>query len=182
MFASATAKLLTRTTFEDTPRPDYKGETLSTVCRAWQGATGGGGYGQAWWDGKVRYAHILAWEDEHGPVPDGLQIDHLCRNKPCWNPAHLEAVTFAENLRRGARPVLSPDALRRRTAKTRAARLALTHCARGHPYDEENTYVDPHGWRNCRTCKRGKDRARWRAERGWTDLDREPRKWQRRSA
>lgn len=74
-----------------------------------------------------------------GPVPDGLQLDHLCRNRGCCNPAHLEPVTCRENLLRG-------DTLN-------AANAGKTHCVRGHAFDEANTTWNGTK-RHCRTCHR----------------------------
>lgn len=93
------------------------------------------GYGRVHLDGRHRFAHCAAYEVEHGPIPDGLEIDHLCRNHGCFNPAHLEAVTHLENMRR--------------SAPARKAR-----CAHGHPYTPENTYIRPGGGRDCRACIR----------------------------
>ena len=95
----------------------------ATACWQWQGAFVNG-YGKAsiWSNGKslkVR-AHRLAYEAFVGPIPDGLELDHLCRQRPCCNPEHLEPVTHLENLRRG-KPV------------------HVTHCPRGHAYNAENT-------------------------------------------
>ena len=86
-------------------------------------------------------AHVVAYELLIGPVPDGLELDHLCRVPACVNPSHLEAVTHAENCRRGRAGAHNAD---------------KTHCPRGHPYDEENTYwFGPDGkWRDCRACVR----------------------------
>lgn len=67
------------------------------ACWQWQGCTNGTGYGQISLDAKMRYAHRLAYELMVGPIPEGLVIDHLCRNKGCVNPDHLEAVTTEVN-------------------------------------------------------------------------------------
>jgi hypothetical protein len=83
-------------------------------------------------------AHRVAYQEFVGPIPDGYVIDHLCRNPPCCNPAHLEAVPFRVNLRRGLHG--------------REMRGTVTHCPSGHPYDERNTYISPKGLRNCRKC------------------------------
>lgn len=93
------------------------------------------GYGRFQLDGRSAGAHRVAYELLVGPIPGDLQIDHLCRVKHCVNPLHLEVVTVQENLRRR---VLVPK----------------THCQRGHPFDDENTYVDRDGWRRCRPCAR----------------------------
>lgn len=89
-------------------------------------------------------AHVFAYERAHGPVPDGLQIDHLCRTTLCVNPDHLEAVTPTENMRRGN----SPHAINARK----------THCKRGHELTEANCYTGPR--RACRHCAREAARAR----------------------
>ena len=81
------------------------------------------------------YSHRFSYEERRGPVPDGLQLDHLCRNRACVNPDHLEAVTAAENVRRGIRP-------------------EKTHCPSGHSYDATNTGVNRKGVKVCRMCRR----------------------------
>ncbi len=119
-------------------------------CWVWAAALYRSGYGAFRADDKARRAHIVAYELVAGPVPDGLELDHLCRNKACVNPAHLEPVTRAVNLTRGIGPSL-----------TRARRKP--HCKRGHEYDNTNTYVDPAGRRHCRICRdyhRGRSRAK----------------------
>lgn len=89
-------------------------------------------------------AHRWAYEQENGPLPEGLECDHLCRTPSCIRPSHIEAVTHRENLLRG---------------QTVAARSAqATHCPQGHPYDEANTYVCPRGKRQCRQCRREANR------------------------
>ncbi len=94
-------------------------------------------------------AHRQAYTLTNGPIPDGLILDHLCRNRPCPNPGHSEPVTYQENLLRG------PTTLA-------AQNVAKTHCPHGHPYDEANTYFWKDGSRHCRACSREKRRA-WRA-------------------
>lgn len=92
---------------------------------------------------QTRLAHRVSYELPHGPIPAGLEIDHLCRVPACVNPAHLEAVTHAENLQR------SP-----------LGRAARTHCPLNHPYDDENT-IRRNGRRICRECARLSSRARY---------------------
>lgn len=107
-------------------------------------SVGSHGYGQVQHaDRRPRLAHRMTYEHFRSPIPDGAQIDHLCRVRACCNPDHLEAVSQAENIRRGA--------------------LERTHCPQGHAYDEANT-IRRRGHRECRTCKLVND-ARYRAKR-----------------
>lgn|SRR5215469_7516285 len=108
---------------------------MLTPCWIWRGSLRKG-YGQI----LGRMAHKVIYEEMIGPVPNGLQLDHLCRNRNCVNPYHLEPVTARENLMRG---------------KTlAAANASKTACSRGHAFTEENTYwrKDRLG-RNCRICR-----------------------------
>jgi hypothetical protein len=117
-------------------------------CWIWKGGAAGsdGAYGRMQVDKKVMPAHRFAYEVFVGPVPVGMEIDHLCRNRLCCNPLHLEAVTHSENVRRGDSP------LRHRNK---------THCPAGHPYAGDNLRIEHCRSgvqsRHCMTC----DRARW---------------------
>lgn len=111
-------------------------------CWSWTGQINRGGYGHI---GLRRlqgqHAHRVIYELTYGPIPDGLHIDHLCRNRACVNPDHLEAVTNHENMLRGiSRP---------------AVNARKTQCKRGHPFDEANTYRH-RGTRHCRTCAKAR--------------------------
>lgn len=106
-----------------------------TDCWMWGGLMRRDGYGRAWTGVGSRRAHRVAYELTVGPIPRGLELDHLCRNPGCVNPAHLEAVTHEENVRRGIR-----------------WNLSKTHCPSGHPYDEKNTRWYQ-GRRYCRACQ-----------------------------
>lgn len=129
------------------PRVDMSGD-----CWLWTGPPDRDGYGKFTVTGSQRaFAHRFAYEQLVGPIPDGLQLDHLCRVPACVRPEHLEPVTCRENLLRG---------------KTMAAaRAAQTECHRGHPFDEKNTYVNKYGHRSCRLCNSEKSR-RYYARRG----------------
>lgn len=117
------------------------------TCFLWAGATTTSGYGQATFGGRHVYAHRLLYQLMRGQIPEGMVIDHLCRQPLCVNPAHLEVVTNAENIRRGN----SPGAIAARTNR----------CMRGHELTPENTYIRlDNGHRMCRACRRERDRLR----------------------
>ena len=110
------------------------------ACWEWTGARATG-YGQVWFEGRVQQAHRIVYEALIGPIPEGFELDHLCRNRCCVNPAHLEPVTSRENTMRGVGPT--------------AINAAKTHCKRGHPLSPGNVYTRPGtNGRECLTCKR----------------------------
>lgn len=111
----------------------------TTNCINWLGCKQRG-YGRFGQDGQMHQAHRFAFEALIGPVPKGMVLDHLCRNRACMNPAHLEPVTMRENTLRGEGP--SAIAARR------------SHCAAGHLLNAENTYLRKSGARECWVCKR----------------------------
>lgn len=121
-------------------------------CWLWTAAPNEHGYGIFRNAAKKNVrAHRWAYENAVGCVPEGLDLDHLCRNRGCVNPAHLEPVTSTENMRR------APPG-------RRAWRKLITHCPQGHEYTLENTRIRG-GVRCCRTCTLTRQRAAYRAKR-----------------
>lgn len=119
-------------------------------CIEWTAGTNGVGYGiiHLGRDGgfKKVYAHRWHYEYMKGPIPEGLHLDHLCRNTLCVNPEHLEPVTVRENLIRGV--------------GFSGVNARKTHCIRGHELTGDNLYVYPNGGRYCRACERHRDREK----------------------
>lgn len=102
-------------------------------CWLWIASVNKGGYGQCYRGGKLHRAHRLVYSLMVGPIPDGLQLDHLCRRRCCVNPEHLEPVTAKENVRRSL------------SARTQGANV----CQRGHQVEGDNDYRGA-----CRECSR----------------------------
>ena len=113
----------------------------SSGCWLWTGCIGHG-YGQIWAGNKRnKSAHRVMYEAFRGPVPAGLELDHLCRVTACCNPFHLEAVSHTVNVQRGTRggPTL--------------INANATECKYGHPLSGDNLYIYPSGKRGCRQCR-----------------------------
>lgn len=108
---------------------------LAKPCRVWEGYLGPKGYGLYTMNGVRDYAHRQSYRWFVGPIPDGLHIDHLCRNHGCVEPTHLEPVTPKVNAERGEK-------------------ATKTHCVNDHEFTEANAYIAPdNGTRKCRTCR-----------------------------
>jgi hypothetical protein len=116
------------------------GYDVVNECWIWRGAKDRKGYARFRdSDGRTVSVHRFAYQNTVGEIPDGMVLDHLCRNPGCCNPAHLEPVTNAENIRRG---------------RQGQPQLSRTHCPKGHPYDDANTLRYRANERLCRECQR----------------------------
>lgn len=112
-------------------------------CWPWPKSVGSHGYGQIGWyvgpNSTMTTCQRASWEAFRGPIPEGLTVDHECRNRVCWNPGHLRLLTNEENGRDNGH-------------------AKKTHCPRGHLYDEDNTRITKGGrGRACKACE-----VRWR--------------------
>jgi hypothetical protein len=122
-----------------------------TGCWLWLRTLDRDGYGSIQVNKRHMRAHRVSYETHRGPIPDGLQIDHLCRVRCCVNPDHLEPVTCRENLMRG---------------DTAAARYAAaTVCKHGHPFDQANTLYTREGRRVCHACRNARALAAYHRRR-----------------
>lgn len=124
-------------------RPQYRVD--DSGCWLWEWYVHRSGYGMLRQDGRARYAHRVIYERFRGPIPKGLQLDHLCRVRHCVNPDHLEPVTARENQRRGN--------------GWPGIHARKTHCIRGHEFTPENTMIVLNG-RNCAACAHMRSLAR----------------------
>lgn len=134
------APLLERLEVKIEPEPN-------SGCHIWLGCTNQYGYGLVNVDGHSRLAHRIVYAVRRGEIPNGLPLDHKCRTRRCVNENHLEAVSLAENIRRGE------------SVSARNARK--TRCPRGHPYSSDNVAPWAKGRRVCLICKRERDRNDW---------------------
>jgi HNH endonuclease len=120
-------------------------------CWLWQGAltkksrSGVGGYGVFFLDGKTTYTHRFIYESFKGIIKKGYVIDHLCRDRGCVNPDHLEAVTTQENIKRGTSGEFNKS---------------KTKCPKGHDYASGNVLLYNNAWRICKTCNNERSRQR----------------------
>ena len=120
---------------------------LPNGCWQWLGGKQENGYGRTTRRGSDCLAHRFVYRRLRGEIPEGLTLDHLCRNRLCVNPDHLEPVTAGENVLRGVGPC--------------AVNARKTHCHKGHPLSGDNLYVKPNGRRRCRICSRENARQHW---------------------
>ena len=121
---------------------------LDSGCWEWMAYTNACGYGVFGVPprGRTMLAHRWVYEFMIGEIPEGLVLDHLCRNRACVNPYHLEPVTHAVNMSRGSN-------------------ATRTHCKHGHEYTSENTYIQSKGSRACVTCARQRAAEQHKRER-----------------
>ena len=113
-------------------------------CWLWTGYVNSWGYGTVWSSAakKVRYAHRVSYEQKTGlTIPDGMDINHLCRVRCCVNPDHLEVLPRSEHM-------------------SRQLSATKTHCVRGHPLSGENIYLYANRFRQCRACRAIRDRQK----------------------
>lgn len=116
-------------------------QIVADSCWLWQGPVNSGGYGVFMpASNRPVGVHRFAYEFCVGPIPAGLQLDHLCRVRLCVNPDHLEPVTGTENVRRSDGPSLT------------RARMTKAICKNGHPFNSANTYIRRTGNKACRPC------------------------------
>ena len=138
-------------------------------CFEWVRAKTGDGYGEIRFEGPVQKVHRVVWSNFVGPIPDDLEIDHLCRNRACANLDHLEPVPHVINSQRGTAG-----------EKARAWSLSKTHCPQGHSYEGDNLVMEKvHGRgeiRRCATCRREQNQRQNERRRGEINSER----WQQR--
>lgn len=120
-------------------------------CWLWSGSRGDGGYAKLSVNNKNVFVHRFIYQNLVGPIPEGLELDHVrargCTHRHCINPDHLEPVTSSQNTQRG--------------------KSMIRHelCVNGHPFDDDNTYVSPRGFRVCRACLKARSSNVYQAKR-----------------
>ena len=119
-------------------------------CWPWLAHHSPKGYGYFNFEGKNIQSHRISYMLFIGPLPEGKEVDHLCRNRICQNPWHLQAVTHIVNLHRRIGS--------RKGTHNRLKRPLKAFCLKGHPFDESNTYIDKYGHRQCKMCKRERNK------------------------
>ena len=120
----------------------------SDDCWEWQGGLYSNGYARCRFNGKEHLVHRWAYETFIAMIPDGLHCHHVCYNRACVNPQHLELRTNRDN-------IFDKD-----SASTALYNMNKTHCKRGHEFNDHNTLVNKYGWRYCRTCHKERERSR----------------------
>lgn len=113
-------------------------------CLIWTGYRGKLGYGYIGYKGKAQLVHRFMYKQFVGEIPEGLVLDHVCRNRACIKISHLEPVTQMENVHRG-----------------KVMRRKKTHCANGHEWNVENVRIETTGYLKCRVCDRERQYARY---------------------
>lgn len=125
---------------QSTSEDFWKHVIKSDGCWRWNRSHFRSGYARVKFKGRDTVAHVISWELTNGPVQNGLELDHLCRNRGCVNPSHLEPVTHRENMIRGNTAI-----------RTNALKI---NCREGHPLAGDNLFVRKDGRRRCRACER----------------------------
>jgi hypothetical protein len=123
-------------------------------CLVWTAPLDKDGYGSFYLRRRNRRAHRVAWYDMHGEIPDGMVINHICRNRACVNTQHLQVVTIRENVLKDSTTISAINARK-------------THCRKGHPFDRVYKSSKGGKQRSCSICDAAKHRrlqAKWRAE------------------
>lgn len=120
---------------------DTRVEITPEFCWAWTGSKWSNGYASLKINGSNHLGHRVFYETLRSEIPDGLVVDHLCKNRRCVNPEHMELVTRGENTRRGRTGWLAEN------------------CLRGHPLTPDNVYTRTDGTRRCKFCTRRRDNA-----------------------